>query len=123
MLLIQEILFQRYNNNLNLKIFSQDKVYDPVNFLPTKSIIKIGRATSCEVCIDDILLSRVHCAIEYKNSVGWIIRDGYRNEESFDNDDIKWSTNGTCLHAFEDTPIYEGMILRSENHLFRCKFS
>ena len=111
-----------YNNNLNLKIISKDKIYDPVNFLPTKSIIKIGRATSCEVCIDDILLSRVHCTIEYKNQVGWIIRDGYRSEESQESDDIKWSTNGTWLHAFEDTPIYEGMILRSDNHLFRCKF-
>ena len=112
-----------YNNNLNLKIISKDKVYDPVNFLPTKSIIKIGRATSCEVSIDDILLSRVHCTIEYKNTVGWIIRDGYRSEDSQESDDIKWSTNGTWLHAFEDTPIYEGMILRSDNHLFRCKFS
>ena len=91
--------------------------------MPTKSIIKISRATSCEVCIKDILLSRIHSAIEYKDSVGWIIRDGYHNEESFDSYYIKCSANETWLHAFEYSPIYKGMILRSENNLFSCKFS
>ena len=112
-----------YNNNLNLKILSRDKIYDPVNFPPTKSKIKIGRASNCEIIIDDILLSRVHCTIEYKNNIGWIIRDGYNNKENMEESmDIKSSTNGTWLYAFEDTPIYEGMILRSDNNLFRCKF-
>ena len=112
-----------YDNNLNLKIISKDKIYDPVNFLPTKSKIKIGRASNCEIVIDDILLSRIHCTIEYKNNVGWIIRDGYNNNKNNEESiDIKASTNGTWLYAHEDTPIYEGMILRSDNNLFRCKF-
>ena len=112
-----------YNNNLNLKIISKDKTYDPVNFLPTKSKIKIGRGLNCEIVIDDILLSRVHCTIEYKNNIGWIIRDGYKNKEDVEESmDIKSSTNGTWLYVFDDTPIYEGMIIRSDNNLFRCKF-
>lgn len=112
-----------YNNNLNLKIISKEKIYDPVNFLPTKSKIKIGRASNCEIIIEDILLSRVHCTIEFKNNIGWIIRDGYSiNKNMEESNDIKPSTNGTWLYAFEDTPIYEGMILRSDNNLFRCKF-
>ena len=112
-----------YDNNLNLKIISKDKIYDPVNFLPTKSKIKIGRASNCEIVIDDILLSRIHCTIEYKNNIGWIIRDGYNNNKNNEESiDIKASTNGTWLYAHEDTPIYEGMILRSDNNLFRCKF-
>jgi len=112
-----------YDNNLNLKIISKDKIYDPVNFLPTKSKIKIGRASNCEIVIDDILLSRIHCTIEYKNNIGWIIRDGYNNNKNNEESiDIKASTNGTWLFAHEDTPIYEGMILRSDNNLFRCKF-
>ena len=112
-----------YNNNLNLKILSRDKIYDPVNFPPTKSKIKIGRASNCEIVIDDILISRVHCTIEYKKNIGWIIRDGYNNKENTEESmDIKSSTNGTWLYVFEDTPIYEGMILRSDNNLFRCKF-
>jgi hypothetical protein len=112
-----------YNNNLNIKILSRDKIYDPLNFPPTKSKIKIGRASNCEITIDDILLSRVHCTIEYKDNIGWIIRDGYNNKENTkESTDIKSSTNGTWLYAFEDTPIYEGMILRSDKNLFRCKF-
>ena len=112
-----------YDNNLNLKIISKDKIYDPVNFLPTKSKIKIGRASNCEIVIDDILLSRIHCTIEYKNNFGLIIRDGYNNNKNNEESiDIKASTNGTWLYAREDTPIYEGMILRSDNNLFRCKF-
>ena len=120
---IMSISDPEYNNNLNLKIISKDKIYDPVNFLPTKSKIKIGRGLNCEIVIDDILLSRIHCTIEYKNNIGWIIRDGYRNKENIEESmDIKASTNGTWLYVFEDTPIYEGMILRSDNNLFRCKF-
>ena len=112
-----------YNNNLNLKIISKDKIYDPVNFLPTKSKIKIGRASNCEIVIDDILLSRIHCTIEYKNNIGWIIRDGYNKKENLEETiDNKCSTNGTWLYVLEDTPIYEGMILRCDNNLFRCKF-
>ena len=112
-----------YDNNLNLKIISKEKAYDPVNFLPTKSKIKIGRAANCEIVIDDILLSRIHCTIEYKNNIGWILRDGYNNKENIEESmDIKCSTNGTWLYTFEDTPIHEGMILRSDNNLFRCKF-
>ena len=108
--------FSEYDNNLNLKIISKDKIYDPVNFLPTKSKIKIGRASNCEIVIDDILLSRIHCTIEYKNNIGWIIRDGYNNNKNNEESiDIKASTNGTWLFAHEDTPIYEGMILRSDN--------
>jgi pSer/pThr/pTyr-binding forkhead associated (FHA) protein len=65
------------------------------NFQPTKSTIKVGRSSECEVAIDDNMLSRVHCTIEYRNNVGWIIRDGtvLKNRDgSYDN---KPSTNGT----------------------------
>ena len=114
---------REYNNNLNLKIVSKEKNYPLINFLPTKSKIKIGRAFNCEIVIDDILLSRIHCTIEYKNNIGWIIRDGYNNKDNVeDSTDNKGSTNGTWIYTFEDTPIYEGMVLRSDNNLFRCKF-
>lgn len=120
---ILPILEPEYSNNLNIKIISKDKTYDPMNFLPTKSKIRIGRGANCEIIIDDILLSRIHCTIEYKNNIGWIIRDGYNNKENVEESvDYKTSTNGTWLYVFEDTPIYEGMIIRSANNLFRCKF-
>ena len=112
-----------YNNNLHLKIFSKEKNYAPMNFLPTKSKIKIGRSLNCEIIIEDIQLSRIHCTIEYKNNLGWIIRDGYNNKENVEeSSDNKGSTNGTWIYTLEDTAIYEGMILRSDNNIFRCQF-
>lgn len=81
-------------NMLNIKIFSGNKKYDPLNFPPTKSIIKFGRSTDCEVVVEDCMLSRIHCSIEYKENFGWVIRDGYqlKSGSTYEN---KYSTNGT----------------------------
>jgi hypothetical protein len=36
---------------------------------------------------------------------------------------MKPSTNGTWIYALEDTPIYEGMIIKSNNcNLFKFSF-
>lgn len=58
-------------------------------------MIKIGRSSDCEVFIEDKMLSRVHCSIEYRENVGWIVRDGYvvkHKDGSYEN---KVSMNGT----------------------------
>ena len=81
-------------NMINIKIFSGNKRYDPLNFQPTKSDIKFGRSNECEVIIDDVMLSRIHCSIEYKENFGWIIRDGYQSKKGFFYKN-KFSTNGT----------------------------
>ena len=81
-------------NMINIKIFSGNKKYDPLNFQPTKSVIKFGRSADCEVIIEDSMLSRIHCSIEYKENFGWIIRDGYQVKKGF-NYENKYSTNGT----------------------------
>lgn len=62
-------------------------------FLP--SMISLGRSPNCEVVINDNMLSRFHCYIEYKYGVGWIIMDGVatKNEKSIVEN--KNSTNGT----------------------------
>ena len=83
-----------YNNMLNIKIFSGNKRYDPLNFQPTKSDIKFGRSNECEVNIEYCMLSRIHCSIEFKENFGWIIRDGYLNRKGFAYEN-KFSTNGT----------------------------
>lgn len=88
------------------------------------------------------MLSRVHCSIEYRESIGWIIRDGYsvRNKDgSYEN---KNSTNGTWyvrfyniyniyniilyinrIYAMEDTMIYEGMVFKANHNLFECHYA
>jgi hypothetical protein len=83
-----------YSNMINIKIFSGNKHYDPINFQPTKSQIKFGRGNLCEIKIDDCMLSRIHCSIEYKENFGWIIRDGYLAKKDYEYEN-QFSTNGT----------------------------
>ena len=98
---------------LNVKIFSGDIKHGIVSFFPEKS----PRSSDCEILIDDNMLSRVHCTIEFKNDK-WYIIDGVINEDG----NIKNSTNGTWIYALEDTPIYEGMIIKSNYNLFKFSF-
>ena len=65
------------------------------NFLPTKSAIRIGRSPDCEITVEDNMLSRLHCTIEYRDNVGWIIRDGYLSRQKDGSHESKLSTNGT----------------------------
>ena len=78
-----------------MKVFSGDDAYDPINFQPSKSAIKVGRSSECEVFINDNMLSRFHCLIEYDNTVGWTIRDGYAIKGAHSNTEFKPSTNNT----------------------------
>jgi hypothetical protein len=90
-----------YSEMLNIKIFSGCK-YDPLydclnsfrNFQPSKTVIRIGRSNECEVFIDDNMLSRVHCSIEYREHVGWIIRDGHIIKTKESKYETRLSTNG-----------------------------
>jgi pSer/pThr/pTyr-binding forkhead associated (FHA) protein len=112
-----------YNHNLNLKIENKNVVYDPINFQPTKSAIRIGRNELCEVVVEDHLLSRIHCTIKYRNNIGWVIRDGAYNRNKEGDIELKASTNGTWILALEEMPIYEGMIFKYGLNLFRCSYS
>jgi FHA domain len=38
--------------------------------------IKIGRADDCDICIDDMLLSKYQACILYSQSKGWMLIDG-----------------------------------------------
>jgi hypothetical protein len=100
---------------LNVKIFSGDIKHGIVSFLPEKSPITIGRSQDCEILIDDNMLSRVHCTIDFKNEK-WYIIDGVINEEG----NIKNSTNGTWIYAFEDTLIKDKMTFKANHNLFIC---
>ena len=104
---------------LNLKIFSGDFRSEPIIFNSEEEpIITIGRDASCDVVIEDNLLSRVHCTILYKNGIGWIIRDGKINDDN----SFKPSTNSTWLFLINEIPIYDGMIFKSNQNLFQCKY-
>ena len=115
------MLLNENNNNIensekiiNLKIFSGNIRHGNLNFSPRNSPFTIGRSQDCDVIIDDNLLSRYHCTIEFRNGK-WFIIDGY-----IDNNNIKKSTNGTWIYAFEDILIKNGLIFKSNNNLFIC---
>ena len=117
-----DILLDEKNNNeksensLNLKIFSGNIKHGILTFSPKQSPFIIGRSQDCDVIIDDNMLSRFHCSIEYRDDK-WYITDGY-----IDNNNIKKSTNGTWIYAFEDTLIKDKMIFKANNNLFICSF-
>jgi pSer/pThr/pTyr-binding forkhead associated (FHA) protein len=104
---------------LNIKVFSETPVTEPYFFNPQQyKLIYIGRDISCHIVVDDTLLSRYHCIIEYDEEDGeWYIRDG---KVSDDLTEIKPSTNGSWLYLIDETPINDGMIFKSNHNVYEC---
>ena len=107
------------SENITLKIFTGNEQSEIYEFNSKKKIIIIGRETSCDVHIEDKLLSRKHCYIYYNNNENknedyycWYIKDGDLNG--------KKSTNDTWLYSLEDTLIYDKMIFKTNHNLFKC---
>ncbi len=111
---------KNYNSEiLYLKVFSPNINYERISFNPLYyNKLFIGRDINNDVYIEDELLSRVHCTVFYKENVGWLIRDG----KIKDNNMVTISTNGTWLMVYEDTEINDGMIFKSNQNLFKCKY-
>ena len=64
---------------------------------------------SCSIKFDDNQLSRLQCTIEYVDG-NWVLKDG---------DGTKQSTNGTWLFVDELFQIYDGMVFKAGQTLFR----
>ena len=104
-------------NELTIKLFTGDEQRNSYSFnCDNHKCIIIGRDSSlCDVIIDDKMLSRVHCCINYKekeNEKGWYIKDG--------NLQGKKSTNDTWFYSAEETLIYDKMIFKTNHNLFKC---
>ena len=106
-----------YENLLNVKIFSGDVKHGVVSFSPSKSPISIGRSPDCEIVIDDSMLSRTHCVVEFKNNK-WFIQDGFVNEKG----EVRKSTNGTWIYAYEEIMIFDKMTFKANHNLFICNY-
>ena len=103
---------------LNIKVFSEIPKPEPYFFNPQQiKRIYVGRDISCNIIVNDTLLSRVHCTIEYKDEQGWFISDGKIDDESSQN---RPSTNGTWLYLIEETPIIDNMIFKSNQNVYEC---
>ena len=105
---------------LRLKIFSGTLRSEQVLINPlVQNKIFIGRDSNNYIIIQDNLLSKIHCTVFFKNNSHWVIQDGYVNEINI----IKPSTNGTWLMLNVETEIINDMIFKSNQNLFKCKYS
>ena len=114
------MVFSFINDNeeqLIIKIFTGDEQCNTYTFnSDNQTCIIVGRDSSlCDVVIDDKMLSRMHCYLNYKenhNDKGWFIKDG----------DIKGkkSTNDTWFYSAEETLIYDKMIFKTNHILIKC---
>ena len=108
-----------------IKIFTGDEQCNTYFFnRENEKNIIIGRAPKlCNVIVEDKMLSRIHCCVNYKeeksndgiNRKGWYIRDG--------NMEGKKSTNDTWFYSAEETLIYDGMIFKTNHNLFKCIYT
>ncbi len=73
-------------------------------------MIRIGRHNGCEICIEDNTLSKRQAHVLFSPEKGWQLIDGYEG---------KPSTNGTWLYVSEDFEIYDGLIFKAHQTLFK----
>ena len=115
---------QGIGKKLRIKLFekNKDKKGNEYIFPPNNNkIIRIGRKKhNNDIELDDSLVSKINCNIQYNPNEGWYIKDG--NEIINSNGIIKKkeSTNGTWFLAVEDFEIYNGMIFKGNFNLFYC---
>jgi len=80
-------------------------------FNPSSDIIRIGRLNVCEIPIEDNSLSKFQATIKYDDKKGWIIQDGNEGRPS---------TNGTWLYLAEPFEIYDGLIFKTQQIMFKA---
>ena len=105
------------NSSLNIKLFSVSSGQKSYFFKSSNAPITIGRKIENDICIEDTLLSRIHCTINYKDNK-WLLIDGSINKS--EEEENKKSTNGSWIYPFEDTLIYDKMCFKASHYLFEC---
>ena len=116
------------NDIINIQIAELNKNNESQNrkfsFNSSKKIIRIGRKKyNNDIELDDHLVSKVNCNIQYDEKNGWKIKDGNEIITETGENKITNSTNGTWILAIDDFLIYDNMIFKSNLNLFRCNFS
>ena len=108
---------ENYLNCLNVKIFSMknQKIF---TLTPDNCPCTIGRSSDNSITIDDDLLSRIHCTIDFDKDK-WYIQDGYA-KNGLQEEEIKKSTNGSWIYAYDEIPITDKMIFKANHNLFIC---
>ena len=108
----------KLENFITIKIFSLSTQIKNYKFFPSDCPITIGRSNENSIFIDDNMLSRIHCTIDYGNEK-WYIQDGFARN-GLREEEIKKSTNGCWIFAYEEKKIVNKMIFKSNHNLFIC---
>ena len=97
---------------LSVKVFRGELVNYSYVFNQTQiNKILVGKAENCNIVLNDDLLDDIHCVIEFKNQKGWVISDGFDNKNS---------ENGTWINLLDETKILEGMLIQSNQNIYKC---
>ena len=118
---------QGIGKNLKIKLFEKNKGKKNKEYIfppNTNKIIRIGRKKhNNDIELEDSLVSKINCNIQYDNDNGWFIKDGNEIRDFNGNIIRKESTNGTWFLAVEDFKIYNGMIFKGNFNLFYCNIT
>ena len=99
-------------NILSVKVFRGELTNYSYAFNQRQiSKILIGKDESCNIVLNDNLLDNIHCCIEYKQNIGWVLNDGFNQIHS---------DSGTWICLSEETAIFEGMIIQSNQSIYEC---
>ena len=102
---------------LNIKIFSM-KSQKIFTLTPDNCPATIGRNSDNSIVIDDDMLSRIHCTIDFDKNK-WYIQDGFARN-GLQEEEIKKSTNGSWIYAYDEIKITDKMIFKANHNLFIC---
>jgi hypothetical protein len=107
--------------NLLLTVFSAGPPQNYCFYAQEQHIspIRIGRARDCDICLDDMLLSKYQASILYSHSQGWMLIDGNLVRQ-------RPSTNGGWyklyrLYCSNDTTLDTGMEIKVAQNLFKVQ--
>ncbi|CAG9318054.1 unnamed protein product [Blepharisma stoltei] len=98
--------------NLCLKFIDGPKTEEKFTYGPADGPIKIGRMADCNIRFDDSSLSRYQCIFKFEDS--WYLIDG---------DGRKLSTNGTWLFCEDFFEIFDGLVFKAGQTLFKAQYN
>ena len=107
-----DTIYNEKQKILSVKVFRGELVnYSYVFNQSQVNKILIGKAEKCNIVVNDEILDDIHCVIEFKDKKGWTLIDGYENKNS---------VNGTWISLSEETKIFEGMLIQSNQNIYQC---
>lgn len=107
-----DLVVKIFNSNI-LEKNSDEKKFDSKSFKITKDKnfqITIGRSKSCDISIEDMMMSKIQSSIKYNpKDGGFYLYDGNSEKESM---------NGTWVYILNPVKITDNFIFKAEHTLF-----